>query len=81
MSFKPEAFKSEIKFTEDDFIDVKWVKGTGQRIYFKECHITWYVRDSKGNKSDGTQTEILTGEGVVESGVELYCYGGHVRME
>jgi len=80
MSFQPSPLDPTVKFTDNDKIDVKWVTGKGQQIYFKECNITYFVRDSKGNKDDGTICPEQTGQIVVKSGIDLYCFGGHLKV-
>ncbi len=68
-----------IDFTTVPNNTVRWVEGKGQWVYWKECNVTVYEKDSEGNKQAKTLNNHLTGQGMVPSGTQLYCFGGKVK--
>jgi len=79
MSFQPSPPDPSITFTEDDKNEVNYVRGDGLvKVHFKDCNVTWFVRDSNGNTDGGTKLvdgkgeDFKSGWGTVPSGIDLY---------
>jgi hypothetical protein len=59
---------------------VEWVTGNGQMVHWEDCNITYFVKDSKGNKDKGTKCLTTVGEIKVPIGIDVYCFGGKLRV-
>jgi len=79
MSFQISPLDSSIEFKDTDKIEVEWIYGKGQQIYFKECKVTVFVRDKNGKKDRGTVLPERSGQGIIPSGTDLYCFGGQLK--
>jgi len=78
MTFDPEELDSTIDFTAIPNNTVKWVEGNNQMIYWKECTVTVYEKDSEGKRKEKV-LDMLSGQGMVPSGTQLYCFRGKVK--
>jgi hypothetical protein len=47
-------------------------------VYWKGCNVTVYEKDSEGNRQEKV-LDMLSGQGVVPSGTQLYCFRGKVK--
>jgi len=80
MSFQPSPLDSSVEFRDTDKIDVEWIYGKEQQIYFKECKVTVFVRDKNGKKDNGTVWPERNGQCIIPSGTDLYCFGGQLKV-
>lgn len=48
-------------------------------MYWKECNVTVYEKDSEGNEQTRKLERMPDGQGNVPSGVELYITQGKVK--
>ena len=55
------------------------ITGRGQTVYWKECNVTVYEKDSEGNDHTRKLVSMREGEGIVPSGVKLYITKGKVK--
>jgi len=79
MSLQPSPLDLSIEFQDTDRVDVEWIYGKGQQIYFKECKVTVFVRDENGKKDEGRVWLERSGQCIIPSGTELYCFGGQLK--
>ena len=77
-TFEPKDLTIEL--TDKDVNEVDWVTGNGQMVYWEECNVTYFVKDKKGNKDMGTKCPKRAGEIKVPSDIDLYCFGGKLRV-
>jgi hypothetical protein len=49
-------------------------------VYWKECTITVFEKDGEGNKQEKV-LDMLSGQGMVSPGTQLYCFKGKVKEE
>jgi len=80
MAFQVEKLDPTVEFGDDDNNDVEWVTGEGQWVYWRDCNITIIVKDSSGNKDTRTMCPDRSGQGQLPSGVDLYCFGGKLKV-
>jgi len=66
--------------TDDDTNEVEWITGEDRLIHWKNCNITIFVMDSNGKRDKGTKCPKREGDWKVPSGIELYCFGGKLRV-
>lgn len=57
---------------------VTLITGRGQNVYWKESNVSVIEKDSDGQEQTRRLVDMPTGEGVVESGTELYVTDGKV---
>ena len=57
------------------------ITGKGQMVYWKGCNVTVYEKDSEGEEQTRRLVGMPNGQGVVESGTELYITNGQVKEE
>jgi hypothetical protein len=57
------------------------ITGKGQMVYWKGCNVTVYEKDSEGKEQTRRLVGMPNGQGVVESGTELYMTDGKVKEE
>jgi len=76
MTFDPEDLDPTVDFTEVLDVDVKWVEGNDQWVYWKGCSGLTVIENGKATKNDH-----LTGQIKLQSGIELYFAGGKVKEE
>lgn len=62
------------------------MRGDGHvQVHFKDCNVTWFVRDSNGNTDRGTKLVDRKGEDIksgcwtVPSGIDLYLTEGYLK--
>jgi hypothetical protein len=59
---------------------MKWVTSNGKLVYWQDCNVTIFVKDSKGKKDKGTKCPESSREWQVLLGIDLYCFGGKLRI-
>lgn len=78
-----EAFEPQdltIELTDDDANEIDWITGKGQMVYWKDCKVTYFIKDKKGNKDEGSKCSKTTGQIKVLEGIDIYCFGGKLRQ-
>jgi hypothetical protein len=55
------------------------ITGRGQMVYWKGCNVTVYEKDSEGKETTRKLVGIPDGQGILESGTELYVTFGKVK--
>lgn len=57
------------------------ITGRGQMVYWKGCNVSVIEKDSEGKELTRRLAGMPDGQGVVESGTELYITDGKVKEE
>lgn len=79
-AFQPDDLTSPEVLNDIPDNDVKWVTGRNQMVYWQECNVTIFYKDSKGKKDGGRKCSKRSGQGIVPEGVDLYCFGGKLKV-
>jgi len=74
MTFDPDDLDSTEDFSGVSVIDVKWVEGRDQWVFWKGCSGLTVFEGGKVTKNP-----ILSGKIKLKSGIELYFVGGQVK--
>jgi len=69
-----------IELTDKDTNEVDWVTGNGNWVHWEDSNVTIFKKDSSGKKDKGTICPNRSGEWKVPLGIDLYCFGGKLRV-
>jgi len=81
MAFEEKPLDSTIDFEDVDENRVKMITGNGQMVYWKGCNVTVYEKDSEGKEQTRKLVGMPNGQGIAESGIQLYVTYGKVKEE
>lgn len=76
MTFEPLDLDPEEDFTGVKNVDVKWVEGKDQWVYWKGCSGLTVIKNCQKTPHDK-----LTGKVKLQLGIELYFFGGKVKED
>lgn len=73
--FGPQDLNPAEDFSDVPTNTIKWVEGKGQWVYWKGCSaLTFYE-----NQGEGKVHRKLSGQVILQAGIELYIVGGQVK--
>ncbi|PVH93557.1 hypothetical protein DM02DRAFT_619200 [Periconia macrospinosa] len=79
MAFEEKSLDPTIGFDNVTENKVRLIAGKGQMVYWQGCNVSVIEKDGEGKEHTRKLIGMPNGQGLLESGTELYITSGRVK--